>query len=126
MTTDELAPYIRDGRVHVHCTLQVNGVQWMANNGGLMYHTWGAMIERASRDSRIAPGDVLGGGTVTGGSIGEAIRNGFPARYLQPGDVVEIDVEGIGVLRNTIAPKVQPDPNYRFKAPPLASSAPAR
>jgi fumarylacetoacetate (FAA) hydrolase len=89
----------------------------MDNNGGLMYHTWGAMIERTSRDSRIAPGDVLGGGTVTDGSIGVAIRNGFPARYLQPGDVVEIEVEGIGVLRNTLAPKVKPDPNYRFKAP---------
>jgi fumarylacetoacetate (FAA) hydrolase len=81
------------------------------------------MIERASRDSRIVPGDVLGGGTVTGGSIGEAIRDGIPARYLQPGDVVEIEVEGIGVLRNTIAPKVNPDPNYRFKAP--AAEAPA-
>jgi fumarylacetoacetate (FAA) hydrolase len=126
VTTDELAPYIRDGRVHVRCTLKVNGVQWMDNDGGLMYHTWGAMIERASRDSRIVPGDVLGGGTVTGGSIGEAIRNGFPAHYLQPGDVVEIEVEGIGVLRNTIAPKVNADPNYRFKAPPLASPASAR
>jgi len=91
-----------------------------------MYHTWGAMIERASRDSRIVPGDVLGAGTVTGGSIGEAIRNGFPARYLEPGDVVEIEVEGIGVLRNTIAPKVNPDPNYRFNAPPPGASAPPR
>src|SRR5499427_6156300 len=126
VTTDELAPYLRDGRLHVRCTLKVNGVQWMDNNGGLMYHTWGAMLERASRDSRIVPGDVLGGGTVTGGSIGEAIRNGFPARYLQPGDVVEIEVEGIGILRNTLAPKVNPDPNYRYKAPPLASPAPAR
>ena len=60
---------------------------------------------------------MLGGGTVTGGSIGEAIRNGFPARYLEPGDVVEIEVEGIGVLRNTIAPKTNPDSSYRFKAP---------
>ncbi|MGE3536859.1 MAG: fumarylacetoacetate hydrolase family protein [Candidatus Tectimicrobiota bacterium] len=117
VTTDELAPHIRDGRLHVRCTLQVNGVQWMDNDAGLMYHTWGAMIERASRDSRIVPGDVLGGGTVTGGSIGEAIRNGLPARYLQPGDVVEIAVEGLGVLRNTIAPKVNPDPQYRYKAP---------
>lgn len=119
VTTDELAPYIRDDRLHVRCTLKVNGVQWMDNNAGIMYHSWGAMIERASHDSRIVPGDVLGGGTVTGGSIGEAIRNGFPARYLQPGDVVEIEVEGIGVLRNTIAPKINPDPHYRFKAPPL-------
>src|SRR5262250_3743300 len=126
VTTDELAPFIRDGRLHVRCTLQVNGVPWMDNNAGIMYHSWGAMLERASRDSRLVPGDVLGGGTVTGGSIGEAIRNGFPARYLEPGDVVEIEVEGIGMMRNTIEPKVQPDPNYRFKAPPLASSAPAR
>lgn len=117
VTTDELAPFIRDNRLHVRCTLHVNGVQWMDNDGGIMYHSWGAMIERASRDSRIVPGDVLGGGTVTGGSIGEAIRAGLPARYLQPGDVVEINVEGIGVLRNTIAPKVNPDPHYRFKAP---------
>jgi 2-keto-4-pentenoate hydratase/2-oxohepta-3-ene-1,7-dioic acid hydratase in catechol pathway len=126
VTTDELAPFIRDGRLHVRCTLQVNGVQWMDNDGGLMYHTWGAMIERASRDSRIVPGDVLGGGTVTGGSIGEAIRNGLPARYLQPGDIVEITVEGIGTLRNSIAPKVDPNPHYRFKAPPMEASAPSR
>ena len=117
VTTDELASFIRDGRLHVRCTLKVNGAQWMENNAGIMYHTWGAMIERASRDSRVVPGDVLGGGTVTGGSIGEAIRNGFPARYLEPGDVVEIEVEGIEILRNTIAPKLNPDFNYRFKAP---------
>jgi fumarylacetoacetate (FAA) hydrolase len=124
VTTDELSPFIRDSRLHVRCTLKVNGVQWMDNNAGLMHHSWGAMIERASRDSRIVPGDVLGGGTVTGGSIGEAIRNGLPARYLQPGDVVEIEVEGIGVLRNTIAPKVNPDPNYRFKAPAMEAPTP--
>ncbi|MGH8055943.1 MAG: fumarylacetoacetate hydrolase family protein [Candidatus Entotheonellia bacterium] len=126
VTTDELAPYIREGRLYVRCRLHVNGVQWMDNDGGLMYHTWGAIIERASRDSRIVPGDVLGGGTVTGGSIGEAIRNGLPARFLAPGDVVEINVEGIGVLRNSIAPKVNPDPNYRFKAPPMEAPTPSR
>ena len=117
VTTDELAPFIRDGRLHARCSLKVNGTTWMDNDAGLMYHTWGAMIERASRDSRIVPGDVIGSGTVTGGSIGEAIRNGFHARYLQPGDIVEIAVERIGILRNTIAPKLNPDPNYRFKAP---------
>ena len=116
VTTDELAPFIRDGRLHLRCSLKVNGEKWMDNDAGLMYHTWGAMIERASHDSRIVPGDVIGSGTVTGGSIGEAIRSGYPARYLKPGDVVEIAVERIGILRNTIAPKINPDPNYRFKA----------
>lgn len=117
VTTDELAPYLKDGRLHVQCALKVNGAQWMDGNAGIMYHSWGAIIERASRDSRIVPGDVLGSGTVTGGTIGEAIRNGLPARWLEVGDVVEIEVEGIGVLRNTVGPKVDPDPNYRFKAP---------
>lgn len=51
----------------------------MDNDAGLMYQTWGAMIERASRDSRLVPGDVIGSGSVTGGSIGEAMRIGFPA-----------------------------------------------
>ena len=44
-----------------------------------------------------------------------------------PGAGVVVDeqvLEGIGVLRNTIAPKVNPDSNYRFKAPPRG--APAR
>jgi 2-keto-4-pentenoate hydratase/2-oxohepta-3-ene-1,7-dioic acid hydratase in catechol pathway len=117
VTTDELQPFIRDGRLHLNCSVNVNGAKWMENDAGIMYHTWGAMIERASRDSRIVPGDVIGSGTVTGGSIGESIRNGFPARYLEPGDVVEITVERIGILRNTIAPKINPEPNYRFKAP---------
>jgi 2-keto-4-pentenoate hydratase/2-oxohepta-3-ene-1,7-dioic acid hydratase in catechol pathway len=117
VTTDELQPFVRDGRLHLGCSLQVNGVKWMENDAGLMHHTWGAMIERASRDSRVVPGDVIGSGTVTGGSIGEAVRNGFPARYLEPGDVVEIAVERIGTLRSTIGTKIDVDPNYRFKAP---------
>ena len=89
----------------------------MSNDTGIAYHSWGAMIERVSKDSRIVAGDVLGSGTVTGGSIGEAIRDlGKPAHFLRPGDVVEMEIEGIGVLRNTIGPKQDDDPEYRFKA----------
>ena len=72
----------------------------MDGNAWNMHHTFGAMIERAAQDSRIVPGDVIATGTVGGGSISEAVRKGYPARCLQPGDVVEIEVEGIGVLRN--------------------------
>jgi fumarylacetoacetate (FAA) hydrolase len=117
VTTDELAPYMRNGRLQVKCHARVNGDFWLKDgDGGVPYHTWGAVIERASKDSRIVPGDVLGSGTVGGGSIGEAIRKGVEtARFLQPGDVVEHEVEGIGVLRNTIGPKENYDPNYRYK-----------
>ena len=62
------------------------------------------------------PGDVIGSGTVGGGSIREAIRKGYDqARFLEPGDVVEHEVEAIGVLRGTIGPKPKLDPRYRFQ-----------
>ena len=75
------------------------------------------MLERAAQDSRIVPGDVIATGTVGGGSISEAVRKGYPARWLQTGDTVEIDVEGIGTLRNTlVAPRSIHQP-LRFTAP---------
>jgi 2-keto-4-pentenoate hydratase/2-oxohepta-3-ene-1,7-dioic acid hydratase in catechol pathway len=62
-------------------------------------------------------GNVIATGTVGGGSISEAVRKGYPARWLQPGDVVEIEVEGIGTLRNRLAtPRFAQQP-LRFTAP---------
>ena len=117
VTPDELAPYLREGRLHVKCTVRVNGDVWLdGGDGGAAHHSWGDFVERASKDSRIVPGDVLGSGTVSGGSIPEAMALGIDgARYLQPGDVVELEVEGIGALRNTLGPQVTFDPEYRYK-----------
>ncbi len=117
VTTDELAPYLRDDRLQVKCTARVNDDVWLdGGDGGAAHHSWGDFVERASRDSRIVPGDVLGSGTVSGGSVPEAIARGVAsARYLQPGDVVELEVEGIGTLRNTLGPKAIDDPAYRYK-----------
>jgi fumarylacetoacetate (FAA) hydrolase len=117
VTLDEMAPYYRDGTLHVHCSVRVNDVVWMEGNAWNMHHTFGAMFEHAAQDSRISPGDVIATGTVGGGSISEAVRKGYPARFLQPGDVVEIEVEGIGVLRNTLGPPTNPNANLRFMAP---------
>ena len=74
VTTDELAPYLKDGRLAVRCTLRVNGETWMVGDGGTMHHTWGQLVERAAHDSRIVPGDVFGSGTVGGGTVGEAMH----------------------------------------------------
>ena len=117
VTTDEMAPYLRDGKLQVKCTVRVNGEVWLeGGDGGGSHHSWGDFVERASRDSRIVPGDVIGSGTVSGGSIPEAIARGIKgARYLQPGDVVELKVEGIGTLRNTLGPKGNDDPDYRYQ-----------
>src|SRR5581483_11770030 len=103
-------------------------VVWMEGNAWNMHHTFGAMVERAAQDSRVVPGDVIATGTVGGGSISEAVRKGYPARWLQPGDVVEMEVEGIGTLRNTLAPSTNANRNLRFTAPkqrPLPEPLPA-
>ena len=95
----------------------MNGGLWRKDGGaGDAYGTVGEMVERGSKDSRIVPGDGSGSGTVGGGSIREAIRKGYEkARFLEPGDVVEHEVEAIGILRGTIGPKPKLDPNYRFQ-----------
>ena len=117
VTTDELLPYLKDGRLKLKCEVRVNGDHWLKEGAAAdAYFTFGDMVERASKDSRIVPGDVIGSGTVGGGSIREAIRKGYEkARFLEPGDVVEHEVEAIGVLRGTIGPKPKLDPNYRFQ-----------
>jgi fumarylacetoacetate (FAA) hydrolase len=65
-----------------------------------MHHPWDAIVARASLNTRLRPGDILGSGTVGTGCI---LEHG-DGRWLQPGDRVELEVEGIGVLRNTVGP----------------------
>jgi len=77
---------------------RVNGEERSRGNTRDMHHSWAAIAEHAARNTRLLPGDVLGSGTVGSGCILEA----GDARWLEPGDVVELEVEGIGVLRNTI------------------------
>jgi fumarylacetoacetate (FAA) hydrolase len=64
------------------------------------------MIARASAGVELVPGDVIGSGTVGTGCLLELTRGQGP--WLQPGDVVELDVERLGVLRNTVARGPQP------------------
>ena len=53
---------------------------------------------RAAQNTVLRPGDVIGSGTVGSGCI---LEHG-DGRWLQRGDVVELEIEGIGVLRNTV------------------------
>ena len=79
---------------------RVNGEERSRGNLADMHHSWETIVEHAARDTRLRPGDVLGSGTVGTGCILEA----GDGRWLEPGDVVELEVEGIGVLRNTVKP----------------------
>jgi len=54
------------------------------------------MIAHVSRGETIYPGDIFGSGTVGGGCGLELDR------YLSPGDIVELEIQPIGVLRNRI------------------------
>ncbi len=119
VTVDEMAPYLKDGVLDVDCQVRVNGDVWASSNAGSQAHTWGQMLAHASQDSVLLPGDVIASGTVGGCSIGEAIRKGFDARYLLPGDAVELDVQGIGVLANTITPSRSHAGVSKYRAPSL-------
>ena len=56
-----------------------------------------ALIEAISKSVTLAPGDVIATGTPEGVGIGFD-----PPRFLQDGDVVEVEIDGIGVLRNVV------------------------
>src|SRR5438094_7614600 len=78
---------------------RVNGEERSRGELADMYHSWDAILSDAARNTKLRPGDVLGSGTVGTGCI---LEHG-DERWLQPGDVVELEVEGIGALRNSVA-----------------------
>ena len=77
---------------------RVNGEERSRGELGDMHFSWERIVSHAARNTRLLPGDVLGSGTVGTGCILE-LGDG---RWLEPGDVIELEVEGIGVLRNTV------------------------
>lgn len=83
---------------HGEMIARVNGEERSRGNLADLYHSWEAMIARASENTTLRPGDVIGSGTVGTGCILEH----DDGRWLRPGDVVELEVEGLGVLRNRI------------------------
>jgi 2-keto-4-pentenoate hydratase/2-oxohepta-3-ene-1,7-dioic acid hydratase in catechol pathway len=84
---------------NLHMMARVNGEIWSDNNSGTAYWTWPQIIEFASMEETLYPGDFLGSGTVEGGSGLELNR------WIQPGDVIELEIEGIGILRNRVGEK---------------------
>jgi fumarylacetoacetate (FAA) hydrolase len=64
-----------------------------------MHHKWSSLVSTAGRNTVLRPGDIIGSGTVGTGCIAEH----GDGRWLQRGDVVELEIEGIGVLRNRVA-----------------------
>jgi fumarylacetoacetate (FAA) hydrolase len=89
-------------------TCKVNGVQVSEGNMGDMDWTFAEIVERCAYGADILPGDVIGSGTVGTGCFLELNGTGklndpnYPEQWLQPGDVVEMEIESMGKLVNTI------------------------
>ncbi|MFN7313231.1 MAG: fumarylacetoacetate hydrolase family protein [Bacteroidota bacterium] len=115
VTPDELESYLvaakpnHVGNSH-NLTMKcwVNGVQVSEGNVADMDWTFAEIIERCAYGVDILPGDVIGSGTVGTGCFLELNGTGllndksFKPQWLQDGDVVELEITGLGKLVNTI------------------------
>ena len=87
---------------------RVNGVQVSEGNLSDMDWTFAEIIERCSYGVDLFPGDVIGSGTVGTGCFLELNGTGklndpdYAEQWLQAGDVVEMEIDGLGLLSNTI------------------------
>ncbi len=100
VTTEELADRFVDGRHDLTMIARINGEEVSRGNAKDLHWSFAQMIERASQDVDLLPGDVIGSGTVGGGCLLELGEDVHP--WLQPGDEVELEIERLGRLRNTI------------------------
>jgi 2-keto-4-pentenoate hydratase/2-oxohepta-3-ene-1,7-dioic acid hydratase in catechol pathway len=105
VTADELERFRGDDdRVHLELEAWINGGKFGDDTLANMSWSFEEMLAYASRGTRVVPGDVLGSGTCGAGCLLEAWgRHGRQEPPpLGPGDIVELVVEGIGRIRNTV------------------------
>ncbi len=91
VTPDEINPE------DLEMEARINGKVWSKGNSSDMYWRFPQIIEYVSRCETLYPGDFIGSGTICNGCGDEMDR------WLEPGDVVELEVEGIGILRNQVS-----------------------
>ncbi len=78
-------------------SLRVNGEQRQQASTAQMIFTCQEIVSFFSHLTTLEPGDIIATGTPAG--VGTATRT-----YLQPGDIVEATIEGLGTLRNSVEP----------------------
>lgn len=115
MTLDEVQAFevaCKEGHVgkswNLKMVCRVNGVQVSEGNLADMTWTFAEIIERASYGADLYPGDIIGSGTVGTGCFLELNGTGklndanFEEQWLKDGDVVELEIDELGTLSNTI------------------------
>jgi 2-keto-4-pentenoate hydratase/2-oxohepta-3-ene-1,7-dioic acid hydratase in catechol pathway len=81
---------------NLRMVVRVNGEVWTDATSAGRQFAFEDLVAYVSQSETIHPGEIWGSGTVTGGSGLELDR------WLRPGDVIELEIEGIGVLRNRV------------------------
>ena len=115
VTPDELEPYKVAAKpnhtgssYNLQMKCMVNGIQVSQGNVSDMDWTFAEIVERCAYGADILPGDVIGSGTVGTGCFLELNGTGllsdpnYKVQWLQDGDVVEMTIDGLGHLSNTI------------------------
>lgn len=115
VTLDELQPFetpAKEGHTgkswNLKMSCKVNGVQVSEGNLADMDWTFAEIIERASYGVDLYPGDIIGSGTVGTGCFLELNGTGklsdanYQEQWLKDGDMVEMGIDGLGTLSNTI------------------------
>lgn len=108
-----------DPMANLRQTLSVGGRTLQDARAGDMIHSLWEIIEYASSIITLYPGDVINNGTSGGTAAGSAeTRTG--SRYLQPGEVIEASIDGIGTLRMpAVAGEMPPDDLTGAQLPPV-------
>ena len=97
VTLDEFADRIDGERLRLAMSARRNGRELSRGDAAALHHAIPRLIEHASRDAELFPGDLIATGTVGTGCILE-LGPENTGGWLVPGDVVELEIERIGVL----------------------------
>ncbi|GAA6185267.1 MULTISPECIES: fumarylacetoacetate hydrolase family protein [Alteromonadaceae] len=90
VTPDEIDP------ANLKMEARINGETWSSGNTSDMYWSFAQIIEHVSKSETLYPGDFIGSGTIAFG-CGDELE-----RWIEPGDNIELEVEGIGILRSQV------------------------
>lgn len=101
VTRDEFADRIEGESLNLAMSARVNGRELSRGNVSGLHYSIPRLIAQASRDAELYPGDLLGTGTVETGCILE-LGPDKTGGWLKAGDVVELEIERLGVLRHRI------------------------
>lgn len=94
VTADEI-----ENVYNLRMTAKINGEIWSDGNTSTMYRSFADIISYVSQSETLVPGDILGSGTVGNGCGLEL------GKFLNDGDVIELEIERLGILRNQVKVK---------------------